>query len=218
MPATLCLPSRSNLEHLKGQARTLQHQSAPATNIARHGARVPPGRKQPRRARRPPGRRPAGPRPPVRLSELGGAAPPSGRGGAVCPLSHEDGQALGAGSPADDLVRLGCLLYGGADPLRHADAGPSRNSHPNWPALPSAPQMPSARSPCPALHRRRPRCANRTGSLGAAPLPRLLPDRHVRETGPLQTPSSLDQRLEDGLIPPLRQPQFRRHDAAPSCR
>ena len=35
---------------------------------------------------------------------------------------HEEGQALGTGSAADDLLRLGCLLYGGDDTRRHAEA------------------------------------------------------------------------------------------------
>ena len=35
---------------------------------------------------------------------------------------HVDGQAVGTGSPADDLLRLGCLLYGGDDVVRHAEA------------------------------------------------------------------------------------------------
>jgi hypothetical protein len=35
---------------------------------------------------------------------------------------HEDGRALGTGDPADDLLRLGCLLYGGDDVVRHAEA------------------------------------------------------------------------------------------------
>ncbi|MEW6475505.1 MAG: ankyrin repeat domain-containing protein [Actinomycetota bacterium] len=35
---------------------------------------------------------------------------------------HEDGQALGTSGPADDLLRLGCLLYGGDDTRRHAEA------------------------------------------------------------------------------------------------
>ncbi|HYH51101.1 MAG TPA: ankyrin repeat domain-containing protein [Acidimicrobiia bacterium] len=35
---------------------------------------------------------------------------------------HEDGLSIGSGNPSDDLLRLGCLLYGNDDTLRHAEA------------------------------------------------------------------------------------------------
>ena len=43
---------------------------------------------------------------------------------------HVDGQAVGTGSAADDLLRLGCLLYGGDDTHRHAEARALLRSEP----------------------------------------------------------------------------------------
>jgi len=43
---------------------------------------------------------------------------------------HREGQAVGTGSKADDLLRLGCLLYGGDDTLRHAQARALLQKHP----------------------------------------------------------------------------------------
>jgi hypothetical protein len=43
---------------------------------------------------------------------------------------HVDGQAVGTGSAADDLLRLGCLLYGGDDTHRHAQARALLRSQP----------------------------------------------------------------------------------------
>ena len=47
---------------------------------------------------------------------------------------HQDGQAVGSGTPADDLLRLGCLLYGGDDVVRHAAARALLAAHPDLPA------------------------------------------------------------------------------------
>ena len=44
---------------------------------------------------------------------------------------HQDGQAVAAGAPADDLLRLGCLLYGGDDVVRHAEACALLAAHPD---------------------------------------------------------------------------------------
>ena len=44
---------------------------------------------------------------------------------------HQDGRAVGAGAPADDLLRLGCLLYGGDDVVRHAEARALLAAHPD---------------------------------------------------------------------------------------
>lgn len=41
---------------------------------------------------------------------------------------HEKAQATG--EPADDLLRLGCLLYGGDDIVRHAEARALVADHP----------------------------------------------------------------------------------------
>jgi hypothetical protein len=118
----LCLPSRPDLEHLKGQARTLQRQIRAGELAAlqiveafhpRRGAvdghaTFPLADAQLVLARR-----------------YGFPSWPALRRHLVvveryARFPHEQGEATG--NPADDLLRLGCLLYGGDDIVRHADA------------------------------------------------------------------------------------------------
>ena len=121
---TLCLPSRPNLEHLKGQARNLQRQVRTGDRTALETVQA----FHPR-----PAAVEAGPGFPLADAQLVVARqygfsswPALRRHLAVVEryarYPHEDGQALGRGGPADDLLRLGCLLYGGDDTLRHAEA------------------------------------------------------------------------------------------------
>ena len=121
---TLCLPSRPNLEHLKGQARTLQRQVRVGDKAALDTVRAFHPRPDVGEA---PETFPLAEAQFVVARQYGFASWP-----ALCRhlavveryarYPHEDGQAVGSGSPADDLLRLGCLLYGGDDTLRHAEA------------------------------------------------------------------------------------------------
>lgn len=121
---TLCLPSRPNLEHLKGQARTLQRQVRTGDRTALEVVRA----FHPRSAAVETTAAPF----PLADAQLVVARqygfpswPALRRHLAVVEqyarYPHEDGQALGQGGPADDLLRLGCLLYGGDDTVRHAE-------------------------------------------------------------------------------------------------
>lgn len=121
---TLCLPGRPNLEHLKGQARTLQRQvrAGDKTALETVGALHP----------RPPAASahatfPLADAQLVVARQYGFPSWPALRRHLAvveqyARYPHEDGLALGEGGPADDLLRLGCLLYGGDDTLRHAEA------------------------------------------------------------------------------------------------
>ena len=121
---TLCLPSRPNLEHLKGQARTLQRQVRAGEKVALDTVRA----FHPR-----PGVAESAATFPLADAQLvlarqyGFPSWPALRRHLdiverYARYPHEDGRATGSGSPADDLLRLGCLLYGGDDTLRHAEA------------------------------------------------------------------------------------------------
>jgi ankyrin repeat protein len=120
----LCLPSRPDLEHLKGQARTLQRQIRAGESAAldivrafhpRPGAADAPGAFPLADAQMVLARRYGFPSWPALRRHLAVVAQ-------YARYPHEDGQALGRGTAADDLLRLGCLLYGGDDTVRHADA------------------------------------------------------------------------------------------------
>ena len=121
---TLCLPSRPNLEHLKGQARTLQRQVRAGEKAALDTVRA----FHPRPAMgQGPGHFPLADAQLVIARQYGFAGWPALRRHLAvveryARYPHEEGQAVGTGSKADDLLRLGCLLYGGDDTLRHAEA------------------------------------------------------------------------------------------------
>lgn len=121
---TLCLPSRPNLERLKGQARTLQRQVRAGDKLALDTVQA----FHPRRAAAEAAETfPLADAQLVLARQYGFSSWPALRRHLAvveryARYPHEDGQALGTGSPADDLLRLGCLLYGGDDTLRHAEA------------------------------------------------------------------------------------------------
>ena len=121
---TLCLPGRPNLEHLKGQARTLQRQVRAGEKAALDtvGAFHPKAT-----AVGAPETFALTDAQLVIARQYGFASWPALRRHLAvveqyARYPHEDGLAIGTGSPADDLLRLGCLLYGGDDTLRHAEA------------------------------------------------------------------------------------------------
>jgi ankyrin repeat protein len=127
----LCLPSRPDLEHLKGQARILQRQirdGDPAALQAVVAFHPRPGAVDGRAtfsladAQRVLARRYGFPswaalRRHLTVVERYARFP------------HEEGRAVGPGGP-DDLLRLGCLLYGGDDIVRHAAARTLLADHP----------------------------------------------------------------------------------------
>ena len=129
----LCLPSRPNLEHLKGQARTLQRQVRAGEKVALDTVRAFHPRPRPAESAE------TFPLADAQLVLARQYGFPSwtalSRHLAVVEryarYPHEDGQAIGTGSPADDLLRLGCLLYGGDDTLRHAEARALLNGQPD---------------------------------------------------------------------------------------
>jgi hypothetical protein len=121
---TLCLPSRPNLEHLKGQARTLQRQVRAGEKAALDTVRAFHPRPGVAEA---PQSFPLADAQLVLARQYGFASWPALRRHLAvveqyARYPHEDGRAVGSSSPADDLLRLGCLLYGGDDTLRHAEA------------------------------------------------------------------------------------------------
>ena len=121
---TLCLPSRPNLEHLKGQARTLQRQIRAGEKTALDTARAFHPRAAVVQA---PERFPLADAQLVIARQYGFASWPALRRHLAvveryARYPHEEGRAVGTGSAADDLLRLGCLLYGGDDTVRHAEA------------------------------------------------------------------------------------------------
>ena len=163
---TLCLPSRPNLEHLKGQARTFQRQVQTGEKAALDivGAFHPrPGLVQA------PDRFPLADAQLVVARQYGFASWTALRRHLAvveryARYPHEDGQAIGTGSKADDLLRLGCLLYGGDDTLRHAEA---RALLAQQPELPGA-SIATAAAVGDVVAARRflredPACAGRTG-------------------------------------------------------
>jgi hypothetical protein len=122
---TLCLPSRPSLDHLKGQARTLQRQVRTGDRAALEIVRA----FHPRSAavETTVAAFPLADAQLVVARQYGFPSWPALRRhlavvAQYARYPHEDGQALGQGGPADDLLRLGCLLYGGDDTLRHAEA------------------------------------------------------------------------------------------------
>jgi Ankyrin repeat len=129
---TLCLPSRPDVEHLKGQARTLQRQVRAGDQTALDTVRAfhpRPGAAERHEAF------PLADAQLVLARQYGFASWPALRRHLAvveqyARYPHEDGQALGSGTPADDLLRLGCLLYGGDDTVRHAEAGALLNQQP----------------------------------------------------------------------------------------
>ena len=132
MPA-LCLPSRPNLEHLKGQARTLQRQVRVGEKAALEAVHA----FHPRlRAVESPETFPLADAQLVLARQYGFPSWPALRRHLAvveqyARYPHEDGQATGTDNPADDLLRLGCLLYGGDDTLRHAEARALLNRQPD---------------------------------------------------------------------------------------
>ena len=183
---TLCLPSRPNLEHLKGQARTLQRQvrAGDKTGLEIVGAFHP----------RPPaaGANATFPLADAQLvvaRQYGFPSWPALRRHLAvveqyARYPHEDGQALGEGGPAADLLRLGCLLYGGDDTLRHAEARALLEAQPE---LAGGHDLHGGRRrrrgrrravPEPGPWLRQPH--RRPLQLGVPPLRRLLPHRQRR--------------------------------------
>lgn len=121
---TLCLPGRPDLEHLKGQARTLQRRVRAGEQTAIETVRT--FHPRPARAERHTAFTLADAQLVV-ARQYGFASWSALRRhlavvGQYARYPHEEGQALGRGGPADDLLRLGCLLYGGDDTDRHAEA------------------------------------------------------------------------------------------------
>jgi ankyrin repeat protein len=121
---TLCLPGRPSLEHLEGQARTFQRRvragEHPAVDTVRAFHPRPEAAQVPGRFRLADARL-------VVARQYGFTGWPALRRHLAvveryARYPHEVGRAVGTGGKADDLLRLGCLLYGGDDTHRHAEA------------------------------------------------------------------------------------------------